>query len=139
MKVTYFKHARNIAKMSDYPRHKIGCIVVYDNKIIGMGFNSKKTHPLQKVYNVERFSCDNTPHCMHAEVHALAGLIHNKAINWKKVSIYNYRETKDGCLAMSKPCPSCMKLIKDLGIKDIYYTSNDGYVYEKIVDMEKVI
>jgi hypothetical protein len=25
-----------------------------------------------------------------------------------------------------------MAAIKDLGIKDIYYTTNDGYVYERI-------
>lgn len=30
------------------------------------------------------------------------------------------------------PCPSCMAAIKDLGIKDIFYTSNDGYVHERI-------
>ena len=33
---------------------------------------------------------------------------------------------------ISRPCPSCMAAIKDLGIKDIYYTTNDGFAHEKI-------
>lgn len=38
---------------------------------------------------------------------------------------------------MSRPCPSCMAAIKDLGIRNIYYTTNDGYIYERIekIDM----
>lgn len=33
---------------------------------------------------------------------------------------------------MARPCASCMQAIKDLGIREIYYTTNDGYSYEKI-------
>lgn len=33
---------------------------------------------------------------------------------------------------MARPCPSCMAAIKDIGISHIYYTTNDGYAYEKL-------
>jgi deoxycytidylate deaminase len=33
---------------------------------------------------------------------------------------------------MARPCQSCMAAIKDLGIKEIYYTSDEGFVYEKL-------
>lgn len=33
---------------------------------------------------------------------------------------------------MARPCLSCMAAIKDIGIKDIYYTTNDGYSYERL-------
>ena len=33
---------------------------------------------------------------------------------------------------MARPCASCMQAIKDLGIREIYYTTNDGYSYEKL-------
>lgn len=33
---------------------------------------------------------------------------------------------------MSRPCPRCMELIKEQGIKKICYTTNDGYVDERI-------
>ena len=51
---------------------------------------------------------------------------------FSKVKLYIYRIRKDQPFGLSRPCPSCMAAIKDLGIKDIYYTTNDGYVYERI-------
>ena len=57
-----------------------------------------------------------------------------KDINWSNVSIYTYRELKDGTIACSRPCPACMALIKKLGIKTIYYTDECGnFVKEKIL------
>ena len=38
---------------------------------------------------------------------------------------------------MSRPCPSCMAAIKDMGIKHIYYTTNDGFVYENLMQVVK--
>lgn len=32
---------------------------------------------------------------------------------------------------MARPCPACMSAIKELGIKNIYYTTDNGYAYEK--------
>lgn len=39
------------------------------------------------------------------------------------------------------PCPSCMAAIKDLGIRHIYYTTNDGYAYEEVENnrLEEII
>ena len=33
-----FKFAKNMAEMSDFERQQVGCVAVYKNKIIGMGF-----------------------------------------------------------------------------------------------------
>lgn len=53
-------------------------------------------------------------------------------INFTKVKLYIYRIRKDRDFGMSKPCDSCMAAIKDLGIRQIYYTTDDGYVFEKL-------
>ena len=45
---------------------------------------------------------------------------------------YIYGIRKDQPCGMADPCPSCMAAIRDLGIRDIYYTTNDGYVYERL-------
>lgn len=138
MKKDFFKHAKNMANMSDFYRSPTGCVVVYKNKIIGAGFNTCKTHPIQRKYNWLRFDCESSPHCMHAEVNALCTLMHNKDINWDKVNVYVYREHKNGVRAMARPCKSCMQLIKDLGIKYIHYTTEDGYAFEEIDYQESV-
>lgn len=131
-KKNFFKYAYNMSLLSDFPRKHIGCIVTYKNKVISAGFNCSKTHPIQRKYNKIRFDCDNTPHKMHAEVNALAPIINNTDINWSKVQVYTYKEHKSGIRALARPCPACMELIKDLGIRFINYTTEDGYASEEI-------
>lgn len=134
MKIKYFKYAKNMAKMSEFNKFKVGCIIVYKNKIIGQGYNSDKTHPLQQLYNQLRFEDDGvSPHKLHAEMHALIP-IRNLDIDWNKVSVYIYRikkSNKNG-FGMARPCLSCMGLIKELGIKEINYTTEDGFANEII-------
>lgn len=48
------------------------------------------------------------------------------------MKLYIYRIRKDQPFGLFRPCPSCIAAIKDLGIKDIHYTSNDEYVHERI-------
>lgn len=49
-----FTRARQVALQSDYNREHVGCIAVYQGKIIGIGCNSEKTHPIQYYYNKYR-------------------------------------------------------------------------------------
>ena len=127
----YFAKAKQIANESDYEKTHVGCIAVYQNKIIGSGCNSNKTHPIQKFYNQYRFSSDSLLPKIHAEINCINS-IKSLDINFSKVKLYIFRIRRDQPLGLSRPCPSCMAAIKDLGIKDIYYTTNDGFAYEKI-------
>lgn len=131
-----FQFAKNMSEMSDFDRQKLGCVVTYKKRIIGMGFNTNKTHPMQKEYNKLRFESDRTPHCMHAEMHALIPL-RNLDVDWSKVSVFIYRMSRDGKTksAYARPCKGCMAYMKKLGIKHIYYTASDTYVHE-VLDME---
>lgn len=128
----YFKAAKAISGLSDY-KQKIGCVVVYKHKIIGSGFNHHKTNPLQKKYNKYRFNEDTGFHSVHAETDALLPLISRKDIDFSHVSLYIYREYKNGVPALARCCNSCMELIKSLGIKNIYYTNHEGYSHEGIL------
>lgn len=129
----YIKTAAKIAEHSTYARHSIGCVVVYRNTIISTGCNKDRTDPLQKKYNKERNISDNYPHKIHAEVDAIKHII-DLDIDWKNVSIYIVRLRKDQPYGMARPCKSCMSLIKDLGIRNIYYTTNDGIAHERLED-----
>ena len=71
------------------------------------------------------------PAKLHAEINCLNQIRHLD-INFSKVKLYIYRIRKDQPFGMARPCPSCMAAIKDLGIKNIYYTTNDGYSYERL-------
>lgn len=127
----FFEKARQVAMVSDYHKTHVGCVTVYHGKIIAIGCNRNKTHPIQNYYNKYREkSCFLLPK-LHAEINCI-NKIKNLDIDFSKVKLFIYRIRKDRPFGISGTCPSCMAVIKDLGIKDIYYTTNDGYVHERI-------
>lgn len=109
---------------------------MYHNKVLSNGWNSYKTHPIQMRYNRFRELAEdnrefiNCSHGLHAEMMCL---INTKDIDidWSKVSLFVYREN-NGKKQMCRPCKACMQALKDRGINNIYYTSKNGYNYEKI-------
>lgn len=132
----YFNLAKNACSFSDFPRVKIGCIAVYKNKVLSVGYNSQKTHPLQEYYNHFRDFYPNVGgkfinHSLHGEIHALLQ-IKDMDIDFSKVELFIYRICKNRKFAMVRPCAGCMRMIKDLGIKVIYFTSDDGFCKEHI-------
>lgn len=137
MNKRYFKFAREASMNATYTGShrfspRIGAVAVYKGSIVATAWNANKTSTLQARYNVYRFQAD-TPNKVHAEC-ALVQKLRWKfgdSIDWSKVYIYLYREYKDGNLGPSRPCPSCLALLKELGVKKIYYTTDDGYVEEK--------
>ena len=137
MKERYFKFAREASMRATYTvSHRfspmIGACAIYKGTIVASAWNTNKTSPLQARYNVYRFNAD-TPDKAHAEVSLIQRLRwkFGDSLDWTKVHIYLYREYKDGRLGPSRPCPSCMALLRELGIKKIYYTTEDGYAEEK--------
>jgi deoxycytidylate deaminase len=114
MKMKYFDLAKKMAKKSNHPQHKIGGCVVSKSKIVSVGFNKYKTHaksnhPFQHV---------------HCELDCILGIEENLL---KDCTIYLYRETKNGTVAISKPCIWCDRLLKNVGIKSVCYTDNNSF------------
>lgn len=131
----FFKKARAMADFSDFNKICIGCIIVHKNREIGSGYNTYKTHPIQMKYDKFRNIEYMTPHihALHAEIMALTS-IKDENVDWNKVEVYIYRKMSKKPFGMSRPCPACMMALKAKGVKHIYYTSNDGLVYENISD-----
>lgn len=138
MKVRFFKFAKQASLHATYTgSHRfspmIGAVAVYKGSIVAEACNTNKTSPLQARYNVYRYKDVDTPCKAHAETVLIQKLRwkFGDSIDWSKVHIYLYREYKDGNLAPSRPCPSCLALLKEIGIKKIYYTTEDGFAEEK--------
>lgn len=133
---SFFNIAKEISRLGDYHRTRVGAVVVEKKHILSTGFNAQKTRPLQHRYNIYRDLDDyeNSVAMQHAEVDALSPLI-GKEIDWSRTSIYIYRELKDGQRGCSRPCAACARLIRDLGIKEVFYINEHGdYVKERILD-----
>ena len=132
----YLNLARNACYYSDYGKTRLGCIAVYKNKILSVGWNSSKTSPLQRKYNKYRdydIDVDLTKNTIHAEINCL-NKIKDLEINWSKVNVFVFRIKKDDSRGMARPCKGCMAFIKSLGIKNIYYSTDliNGWAYERI-------
>lgn len=128
--MSFFRIARNVSQMSDFPRIHIGAIVVNKHKIISSGYNSgSKCHRLQAELNQKRFHTPSRGE-IHAELDALLPLI-NK-VDLSGAHLYVYREYGDGSLAPCRPCKACMSIIRRCGIKKIFYTTKDGYAMEQL-------
>lgn len=139
MRKEFFEAAKRCAAQSDYygaSSAKVGAVAIFRRTIIARGHNQNKTHPLQHRYNVYRYDT-NGPHYypskMHAEIE-LISKIRYLDINFNEVEVYVYRETKAGRKALARPCAACTKALKDLGIKKVFYTTDDGFCEERYED-----
>lgn len=133
--ISYFNISKEVSKMSSYRKAHVGCIAVLNHRIISSGTNNYKSEPIQQELNKIRFIDDNRALCIHsahAEVRCLKPLL-SENIRMRNIKLYVYRELKSGIPALARPCASCMKLIRDCGIRYIYYTGDNEYYRE---DME---
>ena len=142
----HMKAAEVYADLSSATRLKVGCVVVKDNTIIGIGYNGMPSgcdNQCEEVFFIERDEADNhyrvealtqlgyiesthgwtktksKPEVLHAETNAIA-----------KVS-QSTNSSKDAALFVTHaPCLDCAKLIHQSGITNVYYKnkyrSDDG-------------
>lgn len=127
-----FQKARAASMLSDFPTYKLGAVMMLGNKVLAVGYNITKTHPIQKKYNIERGYNPDVKNngWVHAEMMCLINTKYLD-VDWSKVSLYIYREHKDHSTAIAKPCPACEKAIRERGINQVYYTTEE-IPYKKI-------
>lgn len=92
--------------------------IVVHNKILEVGVNHQGEPPLH--YGYEDYSK------VHSEVSA-----YKKArglLGKDKFEIVNVRFTRSYKLKLSKPCPNCEYLLRQLGCERFFYTTNDGSI-----------
>lgn len=123
MKLIDGKHynlAYLVAKSSQC-RYKFGAVIAYRSNVFSVACNIIKTHPVQKRYK---------PHCIsiHAELYAI--LKASGDING--ATMYIARYMLNGDEGLSKPCATCLELIKESGIRQIVYMSRDGLCKDRI-------
>lgn len=94
----------------------MGAVIVYKGHPVSVGCNQTKTHP-------------NAPYTgLHAEVQAIRASDRD-SLNGS--SIFVYRRRKDGRIGKARPCEHCMKELKRVGVRWIYY-SIDEYPYWEV-------
>lgn len=136
-----FELAKKASEFSDYNKKNIhiGSVIIYKNKILGIGYNTTKTNPIQLKYNKYRkvnkttgriYNVEKHMPCLHSEMMCLVNT-KDIDVDWSKTTMFIYRESS-GHLRNCKPCMACERALKDRGIKNIFYTTEDSYNYLEI-------
>lgn len=124
--------AYQLAQQNPYAvRAKLSAILADRRAVLSIGFNSNKTHPRMKP------SWGEFPNCLHAEGDAIFSA-DRRGINTIGTTLYIARAKRTSStnrafiLGLAKPCERCAELISAAKIKQIYYTTNSGYVMEML-------
>lgn len=129
---THLRKAAKVAENAPYERQKMGCVVFRKKTLLAFGCNQEKSEPLQKVYNKYREDIDDSrPHKCHAEIATLKK-IQGQDLTGCSILICRLSRMQDKEFAMARPCPACMEYIRNLGIRDIYYTTDFGFAHERL-------
>ena len=90
--------------------------IFHKNKILSIGQNSFKTHPLAKKFGHRNSS-------IHAE---LSSIVRFGVEDCEGLSMAVLRIGRNGKLNLSRPCRCCQNLIQQVDIKNVYYTGGSG-------------
>lgn len=95
------------------------------NKLISIGINSPKTHPLNLKYNYVNKQKDKISHIVgtHSEMSAVIKL--GLLTNCEGLTIVNTRINRKKEIDYSLPCSGCMDMLLDLKFEKIYYTTKE--------------
>jgi deoxycytidylate deaminase len=111
---------------------KFAAAIVKGNKIISIGFNSMKSHPLQA-----RFGKNEEAIYFHAEIHAIKNALREITIDeFEKTDLYIARVKKPTSYTdkyvwgLAKPCEGCKRAINEFGIRNVVYTTDEHGQYE---------
>lgn len=118
----HMKAAEVYSQLSSAVRLKVGCVVVKDNTIIGIGYNGMPSgwHNNCEDETVELYSgheghihrtiLKTKPEVLHAETNAIA-----------KISRSTNSSEGAALFVTHAPCLDCAKIIHQAGINSVYY------------------
>lgn len=122
----YFELARNAASNSVYGKLRHGAVLVRGGSIINVAFN--KDDYTSFAHRFRPHGCG--PATRHAEAECILGLSRSQTAG---SDMFVCRINNQGEFRMSKPCSMCHAILKNVGIKRVFYTTNhDGIEMYKI-------
>ena len=116
--MAYLSVARYFSKKSN-AKNMHGAVVVKGGRVLGTGFNRSRNHP--SIVSPEHIKTK-------CSVHAEESAIKDANYDVRGAILYVARVNRNGEDRDSKPCPRCLNLIQESGIKRVIYTTNSGRI-----------
>lgn len=92
--------------------HQLCALVVDKNRVLSVGYNSHKTHPISVGTPLQQ---------LHAEMHAL---LQCSPEDLRGIDVVVARGRNSGKPGLAKPCTVCQNILRRFGIKRVFYTTN---------------
>jgi len=115
----FLESARIVGQKSKITHFRMGAILVRGKKIVSSGYNrfTGETDKIARKYNIENLWS------LHAEMDAI---IHCQG-NYKELTVFVSGTKKNGRPMYCRPCNKCLKIIRACGIKNVYYSTKNGW------------
>ena len=112
-------------RCSHNKRCKHFSFILKNKRIVSIGMNSPKTHPLNLKYNYINKQRHKISEVVgtHSELRAVIKL---GLDDYKGYTLVNTRINRNHDLDYSFPCNGCMEMIKELGFDRVIYTTKYG-------------
>ena len=127
---TFMEVAKNISQLSNCVSHKVGAVLVKDNRIVSTGYNGTPPGFINCCDKFPNYSIDNREEhhnfSKKFEIHA--------ELNTILCAAKNGISTNDCILYCTlQPCNECLKIICNSGIKTVYF---DKFYDKAIFDQD---
>lgn len=126
----YMDFVRRLATSNNMKIKLAACLVIR-NEIISVGYNSDKSHPLQK-----RFSKNSEAIFKHAEVDCIIKalkIIDEEDLKYATLYVYRVKKQNKGdahwVSGLAEPCPGCHKAIEHFDIKRTVFSIDQEGCY----------
>lgn len=103
------------AEKSDHVKWKLGSVVWRGGSVLSTACNRIRNDP-DVVEDSKYFLCT-----VHSEVAAIKA-----AGDVSGAKLFVARRRRDGGLGLAKPCGRCMKVIRESGVRRVFYTDASG-------------
>lgn len=135
---TKYKRLEDIAESlldwQDNKRCQHFSFIMHKKRIVAIGSNHKKTHPLnlknKKISDRTGLDVSDQKYTC-SEFNAITKLKRLTNIETKRCTLINIRYDRTGKLAEAKPCMSCQNLLKYFEFKKIVWTNSKGEYQEQ--------
>lgn len=112
----YFLLAKKVALLSNH-KFRMGAVLVHRHKVVSIGNNNYKTHPLQINHHTGSIGSS-----VHAELNCL---LNAHPEHKRNADIYIVRLLSNNELGKSKPCRNCSRLLINEEIRRVVYFDNE--------------
>lgn len=102
--------------------HQLCALVVSKNRVLGVGYNQPKTHPISK---------DTLMQQIHAEMSLVVRCTSNEL---EGADVIVARCRPSGKPGLAKPCKYCEGILRRYGVRRVFYTINSDNAENPILE-----